>query len=139
MTWEPKPTPEVNPETYAYWAAASDGDLLLSKCNECGLVYSYPRTYCPDCFSDDVSDLVASGTGSIHAFTCIEQVPDWPEKYLPILLCYVELDEGPRIVSNIVNQDPEDVSIGDRVTVDFVPTQSEDIAIPVFTLIGDRR
>ncbi|WP_284145047.1 Zn-ribbon domain-containing OB-fold protein [Natrinema halophilum] len=54
MTWSPRPAPEANLETECYWRAASNGDFLVRECNDCGLVYHYPRSLCPDCFSDDV-------------------------------------------------------------------------------------
>lgn len=131
MSWEPRPVPEVTPESEDYWAGAADGKLLLSECQDCGLVYHYPRALCPDCFSDDVDWLEASGEGVIYSYSTARTMSGWPEDDLPLVVAYVELDEGPRIMTNI-DADPEDVEIGTRVAVDFVEAKDGDIGIPVF-------
>ena len=131
MSWEPRPLPEVTPESAAYWASAADGRLVLSECGDCGLVYHYPRALCPDCFGDDVSWIEAAGTGEVYSYSVAERVSGWPEAELPLIVAYVELDEGPRVVTNI-DADPEDVEVGTRVEVTFAGTDDEDVAIPLF-------
>ena len=131
MTWEPRPVPEVTPESAPYWKAASEGRLLLSECGNCGLVYHYPRALCPDCFSEDVSWLEAEGTGEVYSYSVAHAMSGWPEEDLPLVVGYVELDEGPRVMTN-VRADPEAVEVGTRVAVEFVDTEDEDVAIPVF-------
>lgn len=133
MTWEPRPTPNVNPETEEYWSAAADERLLVQECQDCGLVYAYPRTYCPDCFSGDVEWVESKGAGEVYTYTTMQQMSGWPEEDLPLIVAYVELDEGPRITTNIVDCDPEDVEVGTSVEVQFVETEDEDVGIPVFT------
>ena len=130
--WEPRPVPEVNPETEPFWAAASEGEFEVRECLDCGLVYYYPREHCPDCFSDDTDWLTASGTGEVYSFSVSERMEGWPDEALPVVLAYVELDEGPRVMTNIVDCDPDDLAIGDRVEVRFVPTEEDDVAVPVF-------
>ena len=131
MNWEPRPTPEVTPETEEYWAGAVDGRLLVCRCNDCGLIYHYPRALCPDCLSEDVDWREASGGGEIYSYSTAHTISGWPEHDLPLVVAYVELDEGPRMMTNI-DADPEDVEIGTRVEVQFVDTAEEDVAIPVF-------
>lgn len=131
MTWEPRPVPEVNPETSCYWQAAASGDLLVQECADCGLVYHYPRSLCPDCFSEHVEWREASGRGEVYSYSTARTMSGWPEDDLPLVVAYVELDEGPRIMTNI-DADPEDVAIGARVEVRFVETEDEDVSIPVF-------
>ncbi len=133
MSWEPRPTPDVNPETAAFWAAASEGRFTVSRCGDCGLAFHYPRTRCPDCFSDRVELEDASGEGEIYSYSFTEQVGGWPEEALPLVLAYVELDEGPRVMTNVVGADPESLSVGQRVEVEFVDTEADDVSIPVFT------
>jgi uncharacterized OB-fold protein len=133
MSWEPRPTPNVNPETEPYWEAAADERLLVQECQDCGLVYAYPRAHCPDCFSDDVEWIEAEGTGEVYTYTVSRQMSGWPEEDLPLILAYVELDEGPRITTNIVDCDPEDVEVGTSVEVQFVDTEDDSVGIPVFT------
>ncbi|MFB6122649.1 MAG: Zn-ribbon domain-containing OB-fold protein [Haloferacaceae archaeon] len=131
-TWEPRPVPEVNPETEAFWRAADEGQFLLSACPDCGLVYHYPRSLCPDCFGDDVDWVEADGTGTVYAYSVSERVDGWPEDALPLVLAYVELAEGPRVMTNLVDVAPADVAIGMAVEVQFVPTEADDVAVPVF-------
>lgn len=133
MTWEPRPLPRVNPETKPYWTAAGDGRLLINECSACGLVFAYPRSHCPDCFSDEVEWIEADGTGEVYSYSVSDQIGGWPDHALPLVIAYVELTEGPRIMTNIVDCDPGDVRIGLDVEVIFEPAETEDIAIPVFT------
>jgi uncharacterized OB-fold protein len=132
MTWEPRPLPYVTGETERYWEAASEGTLVYRECNECGLKFHYPRALCPDCLSDDVDWEEAAGTGEVYTYTLMHQLSGWPDEDLPLVVAYVELDEGPRMMTNVVDVDAEDVSIGDRVQVKFVETEEETVAIPVF-------
>ena len=131
MTWEPRPLPSVTPETALYWEATADDQLLLCHCTACDLTYYYPRSRCPDCLSDAVEWQEAAGTGVVYSHTATELVSEWPEEALPVVVAYVELDEGPRVLTNL-DADPEDLAIGDRVEVAFVETEREDVAIPVF-------
>lgn len=134
MIWEPRPVPEVTPETDAYWTAAANGDLLVQECSACGLVYHYPRSLCPDCFSENVEWREASGHGEVYSYSAARTMSGWPEDDLPLVVAYVQLDEGPRIMTNI-DANPEDIEIGTRVEVRFVDTEEEDVAIPVFVPI----
>jgi uncharacterized OB-fold protein len=133
MTWEPRPVPEPSPETARFWEAAAEGRLLLSECQECGFAFHYPRAFCPECFSDDVKWLEADGEGDLYTYATMEKVVGWPEEFLPLTVAYVEVDEGPRVLTNVVDCEPSDLSIGTRVSVSFVETEDVDIGIPVFT------
>ena len=129
-TWEPRPTPEVTPESAPYWRGASEGELRLSECPDCGLVFHYPRALCPDCLAD-TGWTVASGRGVVYSYSVARRMSGWPEADLPMVLGYVELAEGPRVMSTVV-ADPDDVAVGTEVEARFVPTEDEDVAIPVF-------
>lgn len=130
--WEPRPVPEPTPETAEYWAGCAAGELRLTECRDCGLVFHYPRAHCPDCASSATRWVTAAGTGEVYSYSVMERMGDWPDAALPLILAYVELDEGPRLMTNLVDCTPADVSIGDRVSVQFVPTETADIAVPVF-------
>lgn len=133
-TWEARPTPNVNPETAPYWRAASEGRLLLGECSdpECGLVFHYPRARCPDCLAE--ADLVeASGEGEVYTYSVAERMEGWPETDLPLCVGYVELAEGPRLLTAFVDCEPADLEIGRAVAVRFVPTEVDGVAVPVFT------
>lgn len=132
MTWEPRPVPRVDPETERYWSAAADGRLLLRRCSDCELTYYYPRAHCPDCLrTEPVAWIEASGEGTVYSYTSTSIVEHWPDEALPLVLAYVELEEGPRMLTAI-DGDPETVEIGLPVTVTFVPTEDPEVAVPVF-------
>lgn len=135
MTWEPRPLPKVTPETDPFWEAAADERFLLCQCEDCGLVYYYPRKVCPDCMSGKIDWIEADGTGELYSYTVAEQKAGWPEEALPLVYAYVELDEGPRVITNIVDCDPDELQVGQRVEVQFVSTEEDSVAVPVFTPI----
>ena len=132
MNWEPRPLPDVTPESAAYWAAAADERLVVRDCQNCGLVYHYPRTLCPDCLSDDVEWREATGKGEVYSYSVAEAISGWPEERLPLVVAYVELEEGPRMMTNIVDCDPENIEIGMPVCLKCAETEEEDVGVPVF-------
>ena len=91
--------PPVNVETQAFWDAATQGNLLIKKCTACGEVHFYPRNICPFCFSNQTEWQEASGRGTIYTYSVMRRAP------VPYAIAYVELAEGPRIMSNIVDCD----------------------------------
>lgn len=131
MSWEPRQIPEVTPESGEYWRAAAEGTLKLKECQECGNVFHYPRSLCPDCFGD-TEWIESDGTGEIYSYSVSERIENWPEDRLPHVLAYVELDEGPRVLTLIEDSDPDDIEIGTQVEAAFIDTQEDDIAVPVF-------
>ena len=132
MTWEPRPTPEVTPETERFWSAAADGRFVLPECRDCGLVFYYPRSHCPDCLGDDLEWFDASGRGEVYSYSILERIEGWPEEHLPVVTAFVELEEGPRVMTDLVDCDPDAVSVGTSVEAEFVPTEDDDVAVPVF-------
>ena len=126
----PAPPPQVNVETKAFWDATAEGKLLLPRCNACGIVIWYPRAFCPECSSFDISWFEATGRGTVYSFT-INRRGQGDYRDLAYVVAYVELDEGPRLLTNIVDCDPEQVSVGQAVRVVFHPTSSG-AALPRF-------
>lgn len=118
------PAPQPNPETQAYWDATKQGRLLLRRCKACGEVHFYPRTICPFCFSDDTEWLESKGQGTVYAFSVMRRGPSFA-------LAYVTLDEGPTMLTNIVDCDLDTVRIGQKVRVLFKEGEG-DFRIPVF-------
>ncbi|OLZ39430.1 DNA-binding protein [Natrinema saccharevitans] len=131
MSWDPRPTPDITPETERYWSAAADGELLVRECDECGLVYHYPRELCPDCFSDSVSWRETNGTGTVYSYSTARKMGGWPDEDLPLIVAYVELDEGPRVMTNLACE-PDEIEIGTPVEVRFRAIEGADAAVPVF-------
>lgn len=102
--------------TRAWWAAAADGRLLLQYCNACGHVQHYPRVICARCWSEDLNWRQALGIGTVVTLT-VAYVPGHPAwtSEVPYVLALVELDEGPRLMTNIVSAPVDEIPIGARV------------------------
>ncbi len=115
----PAPAPPVVPETKPFWDAAKAGRLLLPRCPRCSFVIWYPRAFCPECGQSPVEWFEASGRGVIYTFTTVRRgegaYRDTPQYTLAI----VELQEGPRVLTNIIGCDPEGLRIGQPVTAVF--------------------
>ena len=118
--------PPVNPETQPFWDAAGDGKLLYKKCTACGEPHFYPRPHCPFCFSDKVEWQEASGRGTIYTYSVMRRAP------VPYAIAYVELAEGPRMMTNIVDCDLDKIAIGQPVRLVFKPSEGGP-PVPMFT------
>jgi uncharacterized protein len=129
----PAPPPPVNPETREFWTATASGELLLKRCLDCDNVIWYPRALCPECGSMRTEWFEASGRGRIYSYTVNHRGEGAYQGQPPFVLAYVELDEGPRMMTNIVGAEPADLSIGAPVTVVFHDTGAG-TALPRFQL-----
>jgi uncharacterized OB-fold protein len=121
----PAPAPVVLPEVKQFWDATAEGRLLLPRCEDCQAVIWYPRPYCPVCASLNVSWFEASGRGSIYSYTVNRRGQADLSAYREAgtyVLAYVELEEGPRVMTNIVDCDPDSVKIGQPVELVFHDT-----------------
>jgi hypothetical protein len=127
----PAPAPAINPETRPYWDATLQGKLLLRTCNNCGTVIWYPRSLCPACGSFDTGWTQAAGTGTIYSFAVTRRGAGAYAAAAPYVLAYVELAEGPRMMTNIVDADIDSLRIGDPVEVVFHDT-GQGAALPRF-------
>ena len=117
QTFEQDPFAAAFPETREFWAAAESGQLLLHTCDDCKRPHWYPRALCPLCGSTRLQWLPASGRGTLYAFsTARKATPAYT-------LAYVKLDEGPTLMTNIVDATPESLKIGMPVTVQFQRAQ----------------
>lgn len=110
------PAPAVYPETQVFWEAAARGKLLVKRCADCGEHHHYPRSLCPFCFSDRTQWREATGMGIIYSYSVMRRAE------VPYVIAYVALDEGVKMMTNIVGCDPDEVRIGQRVKVRFVPS-----------------
>jgi uncharacterized protein len=119
----PTPAPRRTTETEEFWAATAEHKLLLRRCDDCGNPIWYPRTFCPDCGSFDTSWSEASGRGTVYAFTVVHRSNlEGYRQASPYVVAYVELEEGPRIMTNIVGCEPDAVRVGLPVRVVFHDT-----------------
>lgn len=121
--------PEMNEGDAPYFEAASQGKLLVKYCNDCKRCHHYPRALCPFCFSDQTEWREAKGAGTIYSFS-VTRVPGT----IPYAIAFVTLEEGPSMMTNIVDCDLDTIRCGQRVTVTFKPTEGGP-AVPMFKLI----
>ena len=103
-----------------FWDATSRNELRIQRCRDCERWVFYPRELCPGCFGAALSWEVVEGTGEIHTYSVVHRaaVPEY-EQDAPYVLAIVELDEGVRLMANILDCEGDDVSIGERVRVVF--------------------
>jgi uncharacterized OB-fold protein len=118
--------PQMNPGDEPYFQAAGEGKLLVKKCNQCGQHHHYPRAMCPFCWSDKVEWVQAKGTGEIYTYTITRRGGP-----VPYCIAYVQLDEGPRMMTNIVDTDLDTIKIGQKVKVVFKKTEGGQ-SVPCF-------
>ena len=125
-------TPPVDWETRAYWEGAGRGELILQRCRACNTVQHRPRGLCATCLSDEIEHFVASGRGEVYTYSVVRQnqMPAFRDA-VPYIVAYVQLEEGPQLLTNIVDCDPETVSVGMAVQADFVATE-EGLGVPRF-------
>jgi uncharacterized OB-fold protein len=124
------PTPDA--ETQPFWDAARDGKLLIKRCNTCGKPHFYPRPFCPRCWSDDVAWEEASGGATLYTFSIVRRndLPPFNER-VPYVAAVVDLDEGVRMLSNVVDCAVDDVVIGMRLEVTF-RQETDEVSLPLF-------
>jgi uncharacterized OB-fold protein len=131
-----KPLPTISGETKPYWDHCRRGQLLIQKCDSCGEYQFYPRGICANCWSNDIQWIISSGKGTVWTFTVTYQngTPGFAED-VPYVLALVELEEGVRMFTNIVECDPRSVTIGMPVEVTFVQATTQ-ISVPYFKPVG---
>ena len=131
MSRASRPLPIPTPETQHFWDGCKDDQLLLQRCDECAHVYYPPRPFCPSCSCRAVSVFAASGRATLASYVINHRPhPAWDE---PHSIAIVQLEEGPRMATNIVGceQTPDALQLDMPVEVVFEPV-SEDITLPLF-------
>ncbi|HZP40124.1 MAG TPA: Zn-ribbon domain-containing OB-fold protein [Candidatus Binatia bacterium] len=115
-----KPLPRIDEESRGWWEGLARHELWLQRCRDCGTTRFYPRAVCPSCLSSATEWVRARGRGTVYSFTVTHQnqAPGFRGE-LPYVLAIVELDEGPRLMTNIVGCAPDAVRIGLPVEVVF--------------------
>jgi hypothetical protein len=133
----PLPHP-ITPEAKPYWEGLRQGKLMLPRCQACGRAFFYPRVICPFCASDRIEWIQATGRGRLYAFEIAYQTFNKAFKVrTPCVLAMVELEEGPRLMSNLigVEPDPRHVRCDMPVEVTFEKLTDE-ITLPLFRPVG---
>jgi uncharacterized OB-fold protein len=117
--------------TEPFWAAAREGRLVAPRCADCGTFRLPPSPFCPNCQSQRVDWTELSGAGSMFSFSVVNGYPGLPD--IVLVAAVVDLPDAPgaRLVTNVIDVEPADVSIGMPLTVTFVPI-ADGWQLPVF-------
>ena len=128
-----KPVPIASPESAPFWQAAKEHRLLIPRCNACKKFWFPPSQLCPHCLSADTGWEAVSGRGRIYSFVVFHRVyhPAFAGE-VPYVVAIVELEEGPRMLTNIVGMPVDQVRCNMPVTVVFDDVSSE-LSVPKFT------
>lgn len=133
MTSYSKPLPSMHDEaSRTYWEGCKNGKLLLQRCLDCGVYQTFPRHLCYRCHSQKLSWVESSGRGTVYSFSVVYRPP--MEEFapdVPYVVAIVELQEGVRMMTNIVGCPPEDATVGMGVQVVFDRVTPE-VALPKF-------
>ena len=97
-----KPVPVATPESDFFWDKTRKHELWIQKCVDCDTAFFYPRMICPDCLEDKIEWFKTSGKGFLYTYMINHRPPPGFEDEAPYAIAIVQLDEGPRMMSNIV-------------------------------------
>ncbi|MBW2229374.1 MAG: Zn-ribbon domain-containing OB-fold protein [Deltaproteobacteria bacterium] len=124
--------PATNWQTRGFWEGCGRGELVLQRCGDCGTVQHKPRGICASCLSSALEHFVACGRGRVYTYTVTHQnnMPGFRDA-CPYVLAYVDLEEGPRLMTQVAGCEPDAVEIGMAVKADFVDT-GDGLGVPRF-------
>ena len=126
------PLPEITPVSKPFFRAAKEHKLLIQRCKDCGKNIFYPKSLCPHCLSSNLEWFESKGKGRVYSYTIVEAgAPEAFQAAVPYVLCVVDLEEGVRMLSWIVDCNYEDVKCDMDVVVTYRDL-TEDIALPMF-------
>jgi hypothetical protein len=111
--------PYATIDTKPFWDGCLEGRLLLQRCSTCGALRHPPSPICPTCLSDAHEWIPARGRGSVYTFTVVREPRRGWEKLTPYVLAVIALEEGPHVLSNVINIASEQVVIGMPVEMTF--------------------
>ncbi|MCY3543324.1 MAG: Zn-ribbon domain-containing OB-fold protein, partial [Chloroflexi bacterium] len=124
MTVSRAPLPQPTPESQPFFDALKQRRLLIQRCTDCGNAYYYPRPFCPACLSSAVEWEQASGKGTLYSFVINHRAA--PGFVAPYIIAVVELDEGPRMMSNLVDVEPDPDMVRCEMPVEIVFDEVDD-------------
>jgi uncharacterized OB-fold protein len=126
----PRPLPKPTPETQHFWDGTAIGELRLQRCRGCDHTYFPPQPFCPRCAGDDVEIVRASGRGSLYSYVITHRAA--PGFEAPYVIAEVELDEGPRMLSNLVGIDPDPDVLTLDLPLEVTFETFDDVTLPRF-------
>ncbi|MEM1198412.1 MAG: Zn-ribbon domain-containing OB-fold protein [Pseudomonadota bacterium] len=129
------PAPYLTADAGPYWQAANEDRLVMQKCDGCSAYRFFPSYVCSNCGSDADAWGTCSGRGTIYSLTVVHRAPSPAFRAIvPYVVALIDLEEGPRMMANIVGDDRLDAAIGDRVEVCFEPRGPE-VKVPQFVRV----
>ena len=136
-----KPIPQAVPETQEFWDGVKRGEFILQRCDDAACntrAYFPPRPFCPKCGSRKVSSYKGSGKGRLFSYVIVQRPgPGWDGPYA---IAVVELDEGPRLMTNIVGVEQVASALPLDLRVELEPEViNEEISLPKFRPVGAAR
>lgn len=131
-----RPVPSFpEPDTQSFWEATKNHELRYQVCDDCNQIVFYPRRHCSHCMGANLSWKTSKGEGAIYTYTVIRKIghPAFAQ-LTPYAVAWIDLDEGFRMISNIVGVEDvtTDIKIGQRVRVTWEDQENE-ISLPMFT------
>ncbi|MFD3512044.1 Zn-ribbon domain-containing OB-fold protein [Streptomyces sp. NPDC058657] len=130
-------TPDIDAFTRPYWQSAADGRLLLRRCAACARAHHYPREFCPYCWSEDVHWEQAGGRAVLYTWSVVHRndLPPFGGR-VPYVAAVVDLAEGPRMMTEIVDCAEAELRVGAELKVTFRPGEggASQYAVPVFRI-----
>jgi len=125
-----------NADAAPYWNAAREGRLVFMKCSACAHVYFPPRHLCPKCWSDKTEWITSTGRGEVYSHTTVHRAPsDAFRSKVPYVIATVQMEEGPRLMGNVVGEGAQQVAIGDAVKVVMI-ADAEGTVLPQFERVA---
>lgn len=130
-----KPLPTISDFNRPFWQAARNHELRLQRCMDCSVLWAPSGPVCPRCLSDHFQWEQLSGRGTIASWVVFHRlyIPAFADE-LPYNVAFVELEEGPRIIANIIDADNRELHIGASVEVVFEQV-SDEVTLPKFKLV----
>jgi uncharacterized OB-fold protein len=127
-----RPLPKTNEfDTQEFWAGTKDKEFRYQQCKNCNTVVFYARRHCTGCTDGELEWKVASGDATVYSFSVVRQsYHPFFRNLVPYTVAWIDLAEGPRILSNVTDIAPEDVSIGMKLKLHW--EEHEELSIPLF-------
>jgi len=126
-----RPMPGVSDDNRFFWEGAREGKLLIQRCKGCGELHHPPGPVCPSCHSFEWDTVQASGRGTVYSFV-VMHYPEVPPFDHPNPIGLIELEEGSRLIAQLVGIKPQDVQIGQKVQVEFNAFNDGELVLPQF-------
>ena len=125
-----RPRPALTQDNAFWFEGARQHRLLIQRCKQCGTLRHPPRPMCSECRSYDWDVVDAAGRGSVYSFV-VNHYPQVPAFDYPLAVGLIELEEGTRLVANVIGVDPGDIRVGMPVEVEWVD-HDPDLSLPAF-------